>query len=163
MICDAQVAGGCVALDQIDGAAQPNAIQNDGFLVGAGGVAVGIASQPETEFEMFRSPIRISRGGVLQPATQVGAEAFDFAPPDARDGRSEFVFVARRHTVQNLVGEVELLGKAPFHARLFAEEFKLRGMKNSAARESVHLFQRRGLLSRPELKDSVQSEAIWAG
>src|SRR5580704_12030291 len=52
MVGDAKSVARRVALNQIDGPAQPDVIQYESFVGGAGWVAIGIGRQAEAEFEM---------------------------------------------------------------------------------------------------------------
>ncbi len=70
------------------------------------GSRFGIGRKTEAEFEMDWQPVGFGRGYSLQPAAKIGAEVFDFALPDPRNGGSEFVFIACPHAIQYLIRNV---------------------------------------------------------
>ena len=169
VIGDAQSVARGVLLHQIDRAAQADAIQDDGFVLGAVRIAMLVGRRGRSEFEVQREPIGWSRGHLLDPAAQIGAEVFDFALPDARDGGREIVFELGRDAIQHLVGEIQrcrqAVGRDGKQTGFFqlAKQLELHGVEERAARERIHLFQRRGRLARAELKDGLQQEAVGAG
>ena len=81
--------------------------KDGGIVAGALRIAMLARREPERELEVERQPIRRRSGDLLDPAAQIGADIFDFAFPDALDGRREIVFEFSRDTIQRLVGEIE--------------------------------------------------------
>src|SRR5258708_39229067 len=92
VIGDAQRVALQMPLHQIDGTAQSNAIQNNGFFFCALRIAMFIQREPEAKLKVQWKPFRWSSGYLLNPAAQVRSHAFYFTFPDARDGRRQIVF-----------------------------------------------------------------------
>jgi hypothetical protein len=99
-----------VALDQIDRPAQANAVEDQCFVPGALGVAMGIRWKAKPEFEVDGNPLGLGCRALLQPAAQVCAQAFYFASPDAWDGGRQVFFKPCGDAIQNLVAEIQRTG-----------------------------------------------------
>lgn len=169
VVGDAQDAGEAVALDEVDAAAEADAVEDEGGAGDAGGVVELVIGEAEGELEVDGEPLGVEGGELEDPAAEVGAELLDGGAPDLFDGRGEFLAVALGDQVQGAVGAVEDFGEVlggdgeePGGLEV-AEQFVLGVVKELAAIERIELLDGDGGIAGPELVDGVEEELVGAG
>ena len=125
-------------------------------------------ASPKANSKCSGSQSRLRGGDLLQPAAQVGAQAFRLhfstrAESPARDS-SSYCAATRSSTWSARSSAVRQVSVVTGSGQplQFAEQLELHRMKKRAARQRVHLFQTGGFFARAELKDGVQQKAIRA-
>src|SRR5213078_3465970 len=124
-------------------AALDAALDHDRLLAAARIPAGGVV-QAEAELEELRSPIRLQRRLLLQPAAQVGANGLELRVPDLRNGRREIRFEMPRHLLQDRIEAEERGGEGigfdgqRLALRQIAKQLELYGVVDFAAGGRVH-------------------------
>lgn len=160
-----------VGFDEVDGAAQTDALGDLDFAGGAGGIVSGIGAVGETEgkFEMTGLPLGLEGGGTADPTAEIETQIFDFVFPNGGNGGSKVLFEAGRGFIENPVAEFEgsietewvdgdqaLSGQG-------AEPGELDSVEEGTAGKRIHALDGDGFLARAELVNALEQEAIGAG
>jgi len=117
---------------------------------------------------MNRTPTVLRIADLLEPAPQVDTHVLHFAFPDAWNRGRKVLLEAGSDVIQHAIGNIQSTRQPPWRdGKQFGflerrEQLELNGVKQSSARQRIHLLERDWSFAGTKLKDRLQQEPIRA-
>src|SRR5262245_37185544 len=157
-----------IALDQIDGATQPETaleyhiVSNARLIAHAGDTS-------ERKLEAQRIPLLAIAREVVEPCDEIATDGGHFIDPDSLDGRGKLVVFATCNLVDRVVEHltsglnVRIRHRQPSSPLQRPEQARLDVVEDAAACERIHALKGLGLRQRLQTVKRRERELVWTG